>query len=447
MRRPRTGLQLAGRRRRNTELFLVIVGAAITVVAYVLASLGRFSSIPADVGPFGAFVLGLVGIAHLANRVLAPHADQVLLPIAGLLNGIGWVFIARLDEDLAALQFTWTMLGVIAYVVTLFIVRRSRLLESYRYTFLLGGVLLLLLPLTPVLGQTVNGSRIWVAIGPINFQPGEFAKIALAIFFAAYLVDNRELLSVANFKFGPISLPDPRHLGPLLLAWAASLMVMVLERDLGSSLLFFTLFLVVVWVATERATYLVTGMILFAAGSLVSWRLFSHVQVRIDAWLDPWSDPRGSGFQVIEAAFGIASGGITGQGPGLGDPGRVPVAETDFIFATISEELGLLGGTAVLMAYLLMIGSGLRIAIRSERAFPKLLAVGLTTLLGFQAFIIVAGVIRLLPLTGVTLPFVSYGGSSLLANYVLLALLIRISDEVAERGLDVPVPEPVGATR
>ena len=371
------------------------------MVAYVLASLGRFSSIPADVGPFGAFVLGLVGIAHLANRVLAPHADQVLLPIAGLLNGLGWVFIARLDEDLAALQFTWTMLGVIAYVVTLFIVRRSRLLEAYRYTFLLGGVLLLLLPLTPVLGQTVNGSRIWVAIGPINFQPGEFAKIALAIFFAAYLVDNRELLSVANFKFGPFSLPDPRHLGPLLLAWTASLMVMVLERDLGSSLLFFTLFLVVVWVATGRATYLVTGMMLFAAGSLVSWRLFSHVQVRIDAWLDPWSDPRGSGFQVIEAAFGIASGGITGQGPGLGDPGRVPVAETDFIFATISEELGLLGGTAVLMSYLLMIGSGLRIAIRSERAFPKLLAVGLTTLLGFQAFIIVAGVIRLLPLTGV----------------------------------------------
>lgn len=443
--RPATGLAQTGRRRRNTELFLVVFAVGITMLAYVLASLGRFASIPANVGPFLALVLGLVVVAHLATRVLAPQADQLLLPLAGLLNGIGYVFIARLDNDLAALQATWTFLGVAAYIGTLLVIRRSRLLEAYRYTFLFAGVALLLLPLAPVIGQSINGSRIWVSIGPINFQPGEFAKIALAIFFAGYLKNTRELLSLTTFKVGPLSLPEPRHLAPLLAAWGVSLLVMVAEKDLGSSLLFFLLFLVVVWVATERLTYLVTGMALFLGGAVVAWRIFGHVQVRVDAWLDPWQDPRGGGFQVIEAAFGIASGGLTGAGPGLGDPGRVPIAESDFIFATISEELGLLGGTAILITYILMIGSGLRIALRADEPFAKLLAVGLTTLLGFQAFIIIGGVIRLLPLTGVTLPFVSYGGSSLLSNYVLLAILMRISNDVASSGLDSVTPESVPA--
>lgn len=445
MNRPATGLAQTGRRRRNTELFLVVFAVGITMLAYVLASLGRFASIPANVGPFLALVLGLVVVAHLATRVLAPQADQLLLPLAGLLNGIGYVFIARLDNDLAALQATWTFLGVAAYIGTLLVIRRSRLLEAYRYTFLFAGVALLLLPLAPVIGQSINGSRIWVSIGPINFQPGEFAKIALAIFFAGYLKNTRELLSLTTFKVGPLSLPEPRHLAPLLAAWGVSLLVMVAEKDLGSSLLFFLLFLVVVWVATERLTYLVTGMALFLGGAVVAWRIFGHVQVRVDAWLDPWQDPRGGGFQVIEAAFGIASGGLTGAGPGLGDPGRVPIAESDFIFATISEELGLLGGTAILITYILMIGSGLRIALRADEPFAKLLAVGLTTLLGFQAFIIIGGVIRLLPLTGVTLPFVSYGGSSLLSNYVLLAILMRISNDVASSGLDSVTPESVPA--
>lgn len=405
------------------------MGGAITVAAYALASLGRFASLPADVVPFLGFVLGLVVVAHLATRFLAPQADQLLLPIAGLLNGLGWVFIARLNTDLASLQATWTMLGVVAYIGTLLVVRRSRTLEAYLYTALAAGVALLLMPLLPVVGQSINGSRIWVSFGPVNFQPGEFAKIALAVFFAGYLVRKRELLALTTFRIGPLSLPEPRHLGPVLAAWGVSLMVMVLERDLGSSLLFFLLFLVVVWVATERLTYLVTGLVMFAVGAWIAFQMFGHVRVRVDAWLDPWADARGGGFQVIEAAFGMASGGLTGSGPGLGDPDRVPIAETDFIFATISEELGLLGGTAVLIAYVLMIGSGLRIALQSTRVFDKLLAVGLTSLLGFQAFIIIGGVIRLLPLTGVTLPFVSYGGSSLLANYVLLGLLMRISDE------------------
>lgn len=418
--------------RRTTELTLILVGAIFTTGAYVLASLGRFASIPANVGPFLGIILGLFFAAHIATRMLAPRADSLLLALAGLLNGMGYVFIARLDDDLAAAQSTWTFLGIAAYVGTLVVVRETRMLERYRYTFLLGGLILLLLPLVPGFGRTVNGARIWVSAGPISFQPGEFAKIALAIFFAGYLVAKRELLRGATIKVGPLELPDPKHLAPVIAAWGVSIVVMVAERDLGTSLLFFLLFIVVLWVATERISYLATGLVMFMVGATAAWTQFDHVQVRIDAWLDPWADFNGGGYQVIQAAFSIANGGITGAGPGLGDPKRVPLAETDFIFATISEELGLLGATAVLMTYVLMIGSGLRTAIRAERTFAKLLAVGLTTLLGFQAFIIVAGVIRLLPLTGVTLPFVSYGGSSLLANYVLLALLMRISDETAE---------------
>jgi len=415
--------------RRLTELSLIVLGALCTTGAYVLASLGRFASIPANVGPFLVLVLCLFAAAHLVTRMLARNADALLLPMAGLLNGLGYVFIARLNDGFAARQAIWTFLGIGAYCGTLLVVRRTRMLESYRYTFLMIGVGLLLLPLVPVIGHEANGARIWVQAGPLNFQPGEFAKIALAIFFAGYLVTKRELLSMSTFSLGPLKLPEPKHLGPLLLAWGASILVMVFQKDLGSSLLFFLLFLVVVQVATERLSFTIAGLFLFAGGAWVAWTRFSHVQRRIDGWIDPWSDAKDSGLQVVEAAFGISSGGVTGLGPGRGNPYLVPIAESDFIFATISEELGLLGGTAVLMAFVIMIGSGLRIAIQTERTFSKLLAVGLTALMGFQAFIIIAGVIRVLPLTGVTLPFVSYGGSSLLSNYVLIALLMRISDE------------------
>lgn len=415
--------------RRLTEFALIILGALCTTGAYVLASLGRFASIPANVGPFLVLVLCLFAAAHLVTRMLAPKADAILLPMAGLLNGIGYVFIARLNDGLAARQAIWTFLGIGAYCATLLVVRRTRMLESYRYTFLLIGVALLLLPLVPGIGHEANGARIWVQAGPLNFQPGEFAKISLAIFFAGYLVTKRELLSMSTFSVGPLKVPEPKHLGPLLLAWGASILVMVFQKDLGSSLLFFLLFLVIVQVATERLSFTVAGLFMFAGGAYVAWTQFSHVQRRIDGWIDPWEDAKDSGLQVVEAAFGMSSGGITGLGPGRGNPYLVPVAESDFIFATISEELGLLGGTAILVAFLLMIGSGLRIAIQAELTFAKLLAVGLTALMGFQAFIIIAGVIRVLPLTGVTLPFVSYGGSSLLSNYVLIALLMRISDE------------------
>lgn len=428
-----------GRHRRNGELILIILGGLVTTGAYVLASIGRLSSIPGNVGPFLGVVLGLFFLAHVATRFLAPEADGLLLPLAGLLNGLGYVFIARLNDELAGQQALWTFLGVGLYIATLLVVRRSTVLERYRYTLLLLGLGLLVLPLSPV-GQTINGSRIWVSIGPVNFQPGEFAKVALAIFFASYLIDKRELFRAGTWKLGPFRLPEPKHAAPVLLAWGVSLIVMISQKDLGTSLLFFMLFLIMLWVATERLAYLLSGLALFMVGAYVAWTQFDHVQTRVDGWLNPWADPRGGGFQVVEAQFGLASGGITGTGPGRGYPQRVPAAETDFIFATIGEELGLLGATALLMAFVLMIGSGLKAALGARRPFSKLLATGLTGLLGVQAFIIIAGVTRVLPLTGVTLPFVSYGGSSLLANYAILALLVRISDEQIDRAADAPTP-------
>jgi cell division protein FtsW (lipid II flippase) len=417
--------------RRNTELGLLIMAAAITASAYLLASLGISARLPANIVPFLVVILGLLMLAHVATRRLAPNADSTLLPLAGLLNGLGYVFIARLDEDLAGLQATWALVGVGAFVATLVVVRQARWLEQFRYTLMAVGIGLLVLPLPPGLGQEINGARIWVSLGPMNFQPGELAKIALAIFFAAYLVDKREVLALPGFRFLGMSFPEARHLGPVLLAWGASLIVMVAAKDLGSSLLFFTLFVVLLWVATERPGYLVMSLVLFAGGAFLAWTRFDHVQQRVDIWIDPFGDPLGDGYQIVQGSFALADGGLAGAGLGVGTPQTIPAVETDFIFAAIGEELGLAGSTAVLIAFMLMIGAGLRVAIATERPFDKLLATGLTTLLGFQAFIIVAGVVRLLPLTGVTLPFVSYGGSSLLANWILLALLLRISDDTA----------------
>jgi cell division protein FtsW (lipid II flippase) len=415
--------------RRNTELGLMLMAVVITAGAYVLASLGTDAQIPPNVIPFLIAVLALFVAAHLAVRRLAPESDPILLPMAALLNGLGYVVIAGLDEDLAAAQASWTAIGILAFVATLWLIRRPRDLVRYRYTFMVVGLGLLLLPLLPGIGKNINGSRIWVDLGFFNFQPGEVAKVVLAIFFAAYLSDQRELISTSVWKVGPLRLPDPKYLGPILIAWGVTLVVMVYQRDLGSSLLFFALFVVMVWVATQRTSFLVIGTGLFAAGAAFAWNSFGHVRQRVDIWLDPWKDPSGSGYQLIQGLFAMAFGGVTGTGLGLGGEVDIPASENDFIFAVIAEQLGLLGGALLIMAYLLMVGSGLRIAARADHAFDKLLATGLTLLLGFQAFIIIAGVVRLLPLTGVTLPFVSYGGSSLVVNYVLLALLLRISDQ------------------
>jgi cell division protein FtsW (lipid II flippase) len=381
-------------------------------------------------------VLALLLGAHVAVRRLAPNADPVLLPVAAVLNGLGYVFIAGLPdgpnmpsgEMLARQQAVWTLVGIAAFVATLVLVRRPRDLERYRYTFALIGLGLLLLPLVPGVGREINGSRIWVSLGPVNFQPGEVAKVVLALFFAAYLADQRELIATSQWKVGPLRLPHPRYLGPVLVAWGVTMVVMIYQRDLGSSLLFFALFVVMLWVATGRTSFLVLGGGLFAAGAFMAFRAFGHVQTRVDIWLNPWTDPSGSGYQVIQGLFAMGFGGVAGTGLGLGGSVRLPAGESDYIFAVITEQLGLLGGTVIIVSYLLMVGAGLRIAVRATQPFDKLLATGLTLLLGVQAFIIIGGVTRLLPLTGVTLPFVSYGGSSLVVNYVLIALLLRISN-------------------
>ena len=435
---------LVGVVRRNAELGLMILAAVLTVGAYLLASLGRTSSLPADVGPFLGVVIGLLIIAHVATRRLAPNADGTLLPLAALLNGLGYVFIARLDHKLAGLQAMWTALGVAAFIGTLLVVRRTRDLERYRYTFALIGIGLLLMPLLPVVGRNINGARLWVRVGTVSFQPGEFAKVTLCIFLASYLVEKRELLSIGTRRIGGMVVPDFKYFGPILLAWGFSMVVLVAERDLGSSVMFFALFLAMLWVATARSAYLLIGGVMFAVGSLGAVESFAHVHERISIWLNPWPVANGNGFQTIQALFALAAGGIFGTGLALGSPQRIPAVATDFIFAAVGEELGLLGTAAIIVAFLLIVGTGFRIALRADSPFEKLLATGLTTIIGIQAFIIIGGVTRLVPLTGITLPFVSYGGSSLLANYVLLALLLRVSDSEMTRRSTV-VAEPVAA--
>ena len=426
------------RHRRSTELSLVVMAALITGAAYTIMALGTDAEVPPGIGFFVAILLGLLLCAHLVIRLVARGADGTLLPLAALLHGIGFVMITRLDDELAGLQATWSLVAMGAFVATLLIVQRASDLARYSWLFFFGGAFLLLLPLAPGLGANINGARIWVTVGPINFQPGEFAKIALAIFFASYLADRRELIAASTWKIGPLRLPEPRYIAPIILAWGFAVVVMVFQRDLGSSLLFFTLFVVMMWVATERVGYLLLGTVLFGVAAYLSWTQFSHVQTRVDIWLDPWEDPLDRGYQIIQSLYGLADGGLTGTGLGRGNPGQVPEAQNDFIFSAIGAEWGLIGASAVLMAFILIVGAGLRIALRTDRTFEKLLAVGLTTIVGVQGFIIIGGVIKVVPLTGITLPFVSYGGSSLVANYVLLALLIRLSDTSARRLGELP---------
>ncbi len=430
--------------RRSTELGLVVMAGCITGAAYTLASLGKNATIPPIIIPFLGVMLGLLLVAAIATRLFARGADPTLLPLVALLHGLGYVMITRLDDRLAGLQTTWTFIAISAYVATLFVVQRTNDLARYTWTFFVIGAGLLLLPLVPGIGRTFGGARIWVSIGPINFQPGEFAKIALALFFAGYLAERRELIAANSWKVGPLRLPEPRHLLPIALSWAFSVVVMVGLKDLGASLLFFALFVVMVWVATERTSFLVIGTVLFAGAAYVAWRIFDNVQTRVAIWHNPWPQYEGRGYQVIQSMFALANGGVGGTGLGLGSPNKIPEVKNDFIFAALGEELGLFGATAILIAYVLIIGAGMRIAVRADRAFDKILATGLTTIIGLQAFIIIGGVIRVVPLTGITLPFVSYGGSSLLANYILVALLMRISDTTARRLGEVPDTLTVG---
>jgi cell division protein FtsW (lipid II flippase) len=347
-----------------------------------------------------------------------------------VLVGLGFALIFRLSGGLAAEQITWIAVGLLAFSATLLVVRDHRMLDAYTYTIGLLGLILLMLPLVPGIGRTINGARLWVQIGPLGFQPAEIGKVLVVIFLASYLNQRRELLQVATSRIGPLRLPPAKHLAPVLVAWAASLVILFAQRDLGASLLYFGIFVVMLWIATGRFAYLVLGFVLFAIGAYAGWVMFDHVQLRVDVWLNAL-DPQkvfdvGYG-QLAQAQFGMATGGIVGAGLGQGSPDLVPFAATDFIFAAIGEELGLLGTTAVLLLYVVLVGKGLRIALESRDGFAQLLAAGLATLIGLQTFVIVGGVTRVIPLTGVTLPFVSYGGSSLVSNFVLLALLVRLS--------------------
>ena len=435
--------------RRGKELGLIAIAGLVTTVAYITSDFGRLQLENASVNdflsrwPVLAAVLGLLLISHLAVRFTASGADPMVLPMAALVHGVGFVMIARLSTRWAGLQMVWSVVAVVGFVLTLLIVERVGDLRRYQFTALALGVGLLLLPMVPGLGFSSGGARIWVNIGPINFQPGEFAKILLAIFFAAYLAERRELIVEGHTRFLGITLPELRHLAPILVAWMVSVVVMVGEKDLGSSLLFFTLFVVMLWVATERASFLVMGLALFAGGATIAYNIFDHVQTRVDIWLNPWDQASGKGYQPIQALYGLAQGGMTGTGLGRGAPFAIPAGHNDFIFAAIGEELGLLGTTAVLAAFALLVGAGMRTALRAQRDFEKLLATGLTTIAAVQTFIIVGGVLRVVPLTGVTLPFMSYGGSSLVANYVLLAILIRISDSTARSLHEIPDTQSV----
>ncbi|MBA2608962.1 MAG: FtsW/RodA/SpoVE family cell cycle protein, partial [Actinobacteria bacterium] len=391
-----------------------------------MAGLGETASLPVNLLPFLVVIFGLMGTAYFAMRRLAPNAEPTLVPIVALLNGLGYVVIARLNKDLAANQATWTAVGVAAFVVTLLFVRRAADLERYRYLLAMGGIALLLAPLMPVIGTTKNGARLWLELGPFSFQPGELAKIALAIFFASYLVERRELLAPGSLP-GDALAARARAIGPLLGAWALSIVVMVAEKDLGSSTLFFALFVAMLWVAAGGYLWPMLGLSMFAMGSVIAWSAFGHVKERVQIWVDPWTRASSDGFQLVQAAFAFAAGGVVGTGLARGSPQKIPAVATDLIFAAIGEELGLIGAAAVIAAFALIVVIGLRIAQQADRPFEQLLAAGLTTIIGVQSFLILGGVTRLLPLTGITLPFVSYGGSSIIANWILIALLLRIS--------------------
>lgn len=427
--------KLEARRRANTELGLLVLALVVCLVAYALVGLAREPQLPAGMAGYGGILAVIAVGTHLVMRRVAPGADPLLFPLAFALNGLGLVMIRRIDyaqaasdaSELAPSQTIWTMVGVGLLLATLLFIRDYEVLDRYRYSIGIAAIVLLLMPLLPVIGANINGANLWVRVAGFSIQPGEFAKIGLAVFFASYLAENRQLLAVATNRVGPLMVPPARAFGPVLAVWGLSLAVLVFERDLGLSLLLFALFIAMLYVATARVAYVIGGFSLFVLGGYVAYLLFGHVRDRIGIWLDLWNSEAFGAGQLQQSLFALGTGGVAGVGLGQGHPDYIPIVSTDFIFSAFGEEAGLLGTTALLLCYLLFIGRGYRIALRCQHEFGQLLAMGLVTLYALQVFIIVGGVTRLIPLTGMTLPFVSYGGSSLLANYVLVGLLIRIS--------------------
>jgi len=428
---------------RGTELGLLVLALAISITGYVLVGLGTEGTVPADVLGYS---LGLTALAvglHVVMRWRAPFADPVIMPVAVALNGIGLAMIYRIDIAYAARgkehgfaerQLTWTALSIVLAALVLILLRDHRTLRRYTYTAMVVGLVLVVLPLVPGLGVSINGARIWVRFGGVGLQPAELAKIALAVFFAGYLVTHRDTLALAGPRVLGLQLPRARDLGPILIVWGASLAVLVLERDLGTSLLFFGLFVAMLYLATERLSWVVIGLGLFVVGAFFAATAFAHVGARFDAWLHAMDDDvfqkavGGSG-QLVRGLFGLANGGLFGTGLGQGRPDLVPYAESDFIFASLGEELGLTGMLAILLGYLILAERGFRTAIGVRDGFGKLLAGGLAFVVAFQTVVVVGGVTKMIPLTGLTTPFLAYGGSSLVANWIIIALLLRVSDE------------------
>lgn len=430
-----------GGSRRTTEMLLLGAAAIPVLLFYSLYVINTgaqlsFQTLTVPIGLIAAFIA-----AHIAIRLLAPGADPAILPIVFVLSGIGITFVTRLAPELAMSQIMWLFISVAAMVAVLFFVPNLDNLARYKYTIGIVGVVLLLLPM--LIGTEISGSKLWITFGGFSFQPGELAKILIVLFLAAYLAENRELLSASSRHLGPFTIPRIRMLFPMLVMWGVSLLVVVFERDLGSALLFFTMFVIMLYVATGRISYVVVSIILLAIGGVLCYHLFSHVRVRVQIWLDPFKDPSGAGMQIVQSLYSLADGGLVGSGIGKGLPTLIPVVESDFIFSAIGEEMGLLGGSAILLLFMLLAVRGLTTAARAKSDMSAFTAVGLTASLSFQAFLIVGGVSRLLPLTGVTLPFMSQGGSSLLSSFIVVAFLLRAGDEGTGRAI---LPEGNGTT-
>ena len=434
---PSRGKAVKSHKFRVIELLLIVIAVVISAGAYVLVGVGTQGKIPANVYEYTAWlaVLGLGLGAFMWWR--ARYADPVLVPVAVLLNGLGLAMIYRLDisqdTEVAASQLIWMTLGTVLAVLTLFMVPDHRRLRRLTYTCGVCAIALLLLPIVPGLGATINGARIWVRIGPMSFQPGEIAKVLLAIFFAGYLATYRDSLVTVGKRILGVQLPKAKHFGPIIIAWLASVGVLVFQRDLGTSLLLFGIFVAMLYVATAKKTWIFIGLSLFSIGAIIATQLFSHVQQRFNGWLhaltpEEFNKTPGGSYQLAQGLFGMASGGLTGQGLGEGRPSVVPFANSDFIYASLGEELGLVGLFAILMLYVILFERGMKIASKVRDSFGSLLCAGLTFSLALQCFIVIGGVTRLIPLTGLTTPFLAAGGSSLVTNWIIIAILARVSD-------------------
>ncbi|MET4583769.1 cell division protein FtsW (lipid II flippase) [Conyzicola nivalis] len=429
-------------RLRNLELLLLIFASLINASAICLVQLGALGEIDSSLLTFGLGLAVLTFAMHTVMRFVAPDADPFILPVITVLNGLGIAMIYRLDiadgltgwEAAGIRQIVWTAIAIILAIVVLLVVRNHRVLLRYRFVSMFTGIALLLLPLLPFIGSERFGARIWIDVGPFSFQPGELGKIALAIFFAGYLVTARDSLSMVGTKFLGMTFPRARDLGPILIVFVASMGVLIFQRDLGTSLLYFGLFLVMIYVATGRASWIILGLTLFLAGALVASQTLSYVNGRFAAWLDAFNpeifEQNGGSYQLVQGLFGLASGGLIGSGLGQGRPAIVPLAESDYIIASLGEELGLIGLFAILAMYLLFVSRGFRIGFAGQDDFGRLLGIGLSFVIALQVFIVVGGVTRVIPLTGLTTPFLAAGGSSLVANWIIAALLLRLSDTV-----------------